>query len=377
MNEEESNYILGENIYKLIEKITNYSNETITISTNLLSHISSLFDSIEDDLTSEIIIEAEKINDFITKILSFTKNELQEITIKSRIAIEKAEKRRLKIYELKEENNKLKEKIKDDEYEKEQLITNIDNISNQLDELYQENNRMKEESNLKIININNDKILKEQYLNQINNMQNDLDNLKEKNKNIEKNMNKFHRMSIILEEKNQKLNNELGAQTLQFINKIKEHDNQKNIINSLRLQNNELCKKIKFYQNQVDVWQIKCKTLEEKMNHNYTYQNFYKKIPESNINKNNENNCRKSGKKIIQLRNKKIEHSESDEDDSEKNLKFKTFCNLNDLLENESDLSIRKNSCKKSESFYINKIYNFELDYFFEINLSIYENFFL
>ena len=176
MNEEEdeSNYILGENIYKLIEKITNYSDEAITISTNLLSQISNLFESIEDEVTSEIINEAGSINDFISKIYSFTKNELQEIKIKSKIAIENAEKRRVKIYKLKEENNKLKQKVKEEKYEKEQLISNIDNISSQLNELYQENIRIKQKSNMELINKNQDKILKEKYINQINNMQNDL-----------------------------------------------------------------------------------------------------------------------------------------------------------------------------------------------------------
>ena len=383
MNEEEdeSNYILGENIYKLIEKITTYSDEAITISTNLLSQISNLFESIEDEVTSEIINEAGSINDFISKIYSFTKNELQEIKIKSKIAIENAEKRRVKIYKLKEENNKLKQKVKEEKYEKEQLISNIDNISSQLNELYQENIRIKQKSNMELINKNQDKILKEKYINQINNMQNDLNNLKEKNKNIEKNMNKYHRMSVILQEKNQKLNSELGAQSMQFINTIKEQKNQKNIINSLRSQNNELCEKIKFYQSQIDIWQVKYKTLEEEKNNFYnTHQNFYTKIPEmpESINKSSEKNVRrKSGKKLSRLRSKKYEKSES-EDDSEKNFKYKTYSNLNDLLENESDKSMDKSSSKESDSFCVNKPpSNFDQDYFFEINLNTYENFFI
>ena len=115
--------------------------------------------------------------------------------------------------------------------EKEQLILNIDNISKQLNEIYQENNMMKQKSHLERINSNNDKILKEKYLNQMNNMQNDLDILKESNKIFENNMNKFKRMNIILQEKNKKLNNELEVQSIQFINKIKEHKDQKNLIN--------------------------------------------------------------------------------------------------------------------------------------------------
>ena len=375
---EKTNYKLGENIYKSIEIITNSTKETISISTNLLSQLSNLFDSIEDDITSEIISEAGKLNDFISTVTTFTKNELQEIKIKTKIAIEKAEKRKRKILKLKEENNKLNEKIEEDKIEKEQLILNIDNISKQLSDLYQENNMLKQKSNLEIINSKNEKIQKEKYLNQINNMQKDLDILKEKNKNIQNNMNKFQRMSVILKEKNKKLNSELGAQTIQFINKIKEHNDQKNLINSLRLQNVELSNKIKYYETQIEVLQLKCKNLEEK-NSDLISKNFYSKISEKNINSSNKKILRKSSKKISQIRkNKKIEITESDDDkDNEENLRYKTFSNLNDLLGNVSDKSIRKNSSNKSQINKIDLKYSFDLDYFFEIKLNLYENFFI
>ena len=374
---EKTNYKLGENIYKSIEEITNSSKETISISTNLLSQLSNLFDSIEDDITSEIISEAGKINDFISTVSTFTKNELQEIKIKNKIAIEKAEKRKGKILKLKEENKKLNEKIEEDRIEKEQLILNIDNISKQLSDLYQENNMLKYKSNLEILNCKNEKIQKEKYLNQLNNMQNDLDLLKEKNKNFQNNMNKFQRMSVILKEKNKKLNSELGAQTIQFINKIKEHNDQKNLINSLRVQNDELSKKIKYYETQIEVWQIKCKNLEDK-NNDLISKTFYSKISEKNINTSNKKILRKSSKKISQIRkNKKIEFTESDDDKDNENLRYKTFSNLNDLLGNVSDKSMRKNSSNKSQINKIDIIYSLDLDYFFEIKLCIYENFFI
>ena len=374
---EKTNYKLGENIYKSIEIITNSTKETISISTNLLSQLSNLFDSIEDDITSEIISEAGKLNDFISTVTTFTKNELQEIKIKTKIAIEKAEKRKRKILKLKEENNKLNEKIEEDRIEKEQLILNIDNISKQLSDLYQENNMLKHKSNLEIMNCKNEKIQKEKYLNQLNNMQNDLDLLKEKNKNFQNNMNKFQRMSVILKEKNKKLNSELGAQTIQFINKIKEHNDQKNLINSLRVQNDELSKKIKYYETQIEVWQIKCKNLEDK-NNDLISKTFYSKISEKNINTSNKKILRKSSKKISQIRkNKKIEFTESDDDKDNENLRYKTFSNLNDLLGNVSDKSMRKNSSNKSQINKIDIIYSFDLDYFFEIKLCIYENFFI
>jgi hypothetical protein len=227
------------------------------------------------------------------------------------------------------------------------------------------------------MNCKNEKIQKEKYLNQLNNMQNDLDLLKEKNKNFQNNMNKFQRMSVILKEKNKKLNSELGAQTIQFINKIKEHNDQKNLINSLRVQNDELSKKIKYYETQIEVWQIKCKNLEDK-NNDLISKTFYSKISEKNINTSNKKILRKSSKKISQIRkNKKIEFTESDDDKDNENLRYKTFSNLNDLLGNVSDKSMRKNSSNKSQINKIDIIYSFDLDYFFEIKLCIYENFFI
>ena len=44
------NYKLGENIYKLIDDITQASTTTIEISSNLLFQLSNLFESIEDEI---------------------------------------------------------------------------------------------------------------------------------------------------------------------------------------------------------------------------------------------------------------------------------------------------------------------------------------
>ena len=131
-----TNYIIEENVYKSIDSLTNSSKDIIVTSTNFLSQLTSLLGSIEDDEVLVILSDAGKINDFISLISTFTKNELQELKEKSKIAIKKAEKRRNKISILKEENIKLKEKIKEAEIEKKQLILNIDNISSQLSDIY-------------------------------------------------------------------------------------------------------------------------------------------------------------------------------------------------------------------------------------------------
>ena len=231
MYKTKSSYIIEENTYKKIDTLTSSSKEIIGSSTNLISQLSSLFESIEDDIVSGILTDAGKINDFISLISSFTKNELQEIKIKSKMAIEKAEKRKLKITKLKEENKKLEEKIKEAEIEKQQLILNIDSISSQLSDLYMENQTRERKLTYEKINKKNEKIIKEKYIKEINDMQKDIDILKEKNKTSENNATKFRRKSLILEEKNKKLNDELGAQTMQFLKKMKEQNDLRNTIN--------------------------------------------------------------------------------------------------------------------------------------------------
>ena len=375
MYKTKTSYSIEENVYKKIDILTNSSKEIIGTSTNLISQLSTLFESIEDDITTGILSDAGKINDFISLISSFTKNELQEIKLKSKIIIEKAEKRKLKIIKLKEENKKLEEKLKEAEIEKQQLILNIDSISSQLSDLYMENQTRERNLTYEKMNKKNEKIIKEKYIKEINNMQKDIDILKEKNKTFENNATKFRRKSLILEEKNKKLNDELGAQTVQFLKKMKEQNELRNTINSLRLQNDNLSKKVKNSISQVEKWQIKYKDLEEKIEKG----NNVKKNLENNFIKIDNNNNRKSGKKVIQLREKQKLDS-----DSENDLRYKTFSNLNDLLAEESDISIKKDSSNKKNEIVYNKKrkkgnfrrYSFDLDYIFEINLNTYENFF-
>ena len=369
-----TNYIIEENVYKSIDNLTNSSKDIIITSTNFLSQLTSLLESIEEDEILEILSDAGKINGFISLTSTFTKNELQELKVKSKIAIEKAEKRKNKIIILKEENTKLKEKIKEAETEKQQLILNIDSISSQLSDIYLENQKRERSLSQEQIYKKNEILLKEKYIKEINDMQKDIDILKEKNKTFENNATKFRRKSLILEEKNKKLSDELGAQTMQFLRKMREQNDLKNMINSLKLKNDDLSKKLKNYEK----LQIKYKNLEaktEKENEN---------IVKKNINSNNfiklDNTSRKSGKKMIQLRDRNISDSDND---NENDLRYKTFSNLNDLLAEESDASKNLESSKKIDKIYNKKKakgnfrrYSFDLDYIFEINLNTYENFF-
>ena len=378
MHKEKISYIIGDNVYTIIEKLTDSSKEIINSSTNLITQLSSLFESMEDDIILEILSDAAKINDFISYISGFVKNELQEIKIKSKIAIEKAEKRKGKILKMKEENKKLKEKIKEAEIEKQKLILNIDSISSQLSEIYMENQIRERDFNIEKMNKKNEKIIKEKYVKEINDMQKNIDILKEKNKTSETNATKFKRKSTILEEKNKRLTDELGAQTMQFLKKVKEQNDLRNTINSLKLQNNDLFQKLKKSHTQIESLQNVCKNLREKIEKN--------EVLKENIQNNfvrNENKDLKSGKNIIQLKEKNISNISDSDNDFENDVRYKTFSNLNDLLAEESDFSCKKENSKKFEKTNGKKKkknnfkrYSFDLDYIFEINLNTYENFF-
>ena len=378
MHKEKISYIIGDNVYTIIEKLTDSSKEIINSSTNLITQLSSLFESMEDDIILEILSDAAKINDFISYISGFAKNELQEIKIKSKIAIQKAEKRKGKILKMKEENKKLKEKIKEAEIEKQKLILNIDSISSQLSEIYMENQIRERDFNIEKMNKKNEKIIKEKYVKEINDMQKNIDILKEKNKTSETNATKFKRKSVILEEKNKRLTDELGAQTMQFLKKVKEQNDLRNTINSLKLQNNDLFQKLKNSHTQIETLQNVCKNLREKIEKN--------EVLKENIQNNfvrNENKDLKSGKNVIQLKEKNISNVSDSDNDFENNVRYKTFSNLNDLLAEESDFSCKKENSKKFEKTNGKKKkknnfkrYSFDLDYIFEINLNTYENFF-
>lgn len=381
MFSEKPKYTLGENVYKSIDLIINSTNEIMGTSTNLLSHISDLFVPLEDEYASEILKETEKLNDFISSLSTFTKNELQEIKIKAKIAIEKADKRKIKIYKLKEDNNVLKEKIKDDQNEKEKLIRNIDDISKHVNYLEQENSFLRQKSEMEIINKNNEKILKEKYLKQVDSLENDLYILKEKNKTFESNMTKFKRISTVLEEENKKLKNQFGTRTMLYLSQKSEKENQDNLINSLRKKNNDLCNEIKLYKNQVETWQNKCRTLEEKIN-NSIAKNLFPRFSESIQSK--ENTHRKSAKKITSFEPEKNEdHSEDDYDSDEmEKMKYKTFSNLNDLLRTVSDKSVfiyneALEEDKDKELNEKNHSNSFDLELALEKDLNIYDNFFI
>ena len=379
MHKEKISYIIGDNVYTIIEKLTDSSKEIINSSTNLITQLSSLFESMEDDIILEILSDAAKINDFISYISGFAKNELQEIKIKSKIAIQKAEKRKGKILKMKEENKKLKEKIKEAEIEKQKLILNIDSISSQLSEIYMENQIRERDFNIEKMNKKNEKIIKEKYVKEINDMQKNIDILKEKNKTSETNATKFKRKSVILEEKNKRLTDELGAQTMQFLKKVKEQNDLRNTINSLKLQNNDLFQKLKKSHTQIESLQNVCKNLREKIEKN--------EVLKENIQNNfvrNENKDLKSGKNIIQLKEKNISNISDSDNDFENDVRYKTFSNSNDLLAEESDFSCKKENSKKFEKTNGKKKkknnfkrYSFDLDYIFEINLNTYENFFV
>lgn len=84
--------------------------------------------------------------------MNISKNELHEIKEKSQLAIEKANKRKQKILNLREENASLEEEVKNIESEKQKLIVNIDSITTELSEMYQENQRIETKTQIELEN---------------------------------------------------------------------------------------------------------------------------------------------------------------------------------------------------------------------------------
>ena len=125
--------------------------------------------------------------------------------------------------------------------------------------------------------------------------------------NDEKEINNIQNIEIEQStEAKRKLLEQISSKDNQIFELKKELSDLKNKmiteLNTRKTQNNELCEKIKFYQSQIDIWQVKYKTLEEEKNNFYnTHQNFYTKIPEmpESINKSSEKNVRRKSGKII------------------------------------------------------------------------------
>lgn len=99
---------------------------------------------------------------------------------------------------------------------------------------------------------------------QIDDMQRDMDNLKSKNEKYEQGIINIRRKSMILEQHNKTLTDQLGSKSFQFLMKVQQENELQNKINTLNQQNGDLYKKIKFYQTQVEKWKEKYKILEAK-----------------------------------------------------------------------------------------------------------------
>ena len=395
-SEEKKSYIINERIYNSIDKLTDDSQEMSEISMNLMTQLKNLLESIEDETCEEILSDIVKLNDFISYVVNISKNELQEIKEKSQLAIEKANKRKQKILNLKEEKASLEEEVKNVESEKQKLILNIDSITTELSEMYQENQRIETKTQIELENKKKENLLKEKYIKQIDEMQRDMENLKSKNEKYEQGMINIRRKSMILEQHNKTLTDQLGSKSFQFLMKVQEENELQNKINTLNQQNEDLYKKIKFYQTQVEKWKEKYKILEEKKSQESPKKKMfnikrYEESPRKRLSKKKDlkNNSRNKS-------NKKNQDEEKNDSDNEY-LRFNTYSNLNDLLgsEQSEESSSSKSDEEKENGEENNKIvkkndkligrkkiktnfrkYSFDLDSFIEIKFNLYENFF-
>ena len=396
-SEEKKNYIIDERVYDSIDKLTNESQEMSEISVNLMTQLKNLLESIEDETCEEILSDVVKLNDFISYVVNISKNELQEIKEKSQLAIEKANKRKQKILNLREENASLEEEVKNIESEKQKLIVNIDSITTELSEMYQENQRIETKTQIELENKKKENLLKEKYMKQIDDMQRDMDNLKSKNEKYEQGIINIRRKSMILEQHNKTLTDQLGSKSFQFLMKVQEENELQKKINTLNQQNEDLYKKIKFYQTQVEKWKEKYKILEAKK----SQESPKKKM--INIKRYEESPKKRVSQKKFPKNNSRRKSSNKNNQDEEKNesdyeyLRYNTYSNLNDLIgseqssessssksEEEKESGDENNEEVKKNLKLINKKkiksnfkkYSFDLDSFIETKFNIYENFF-
>lgn len=400
-SEEKKNYIIDERVYNSIDKLTDESQEMSEISMNLMTQLKNLLESIEDETCEEILSDVVKLNDFISYVVNISKNELQEIKEKSQLAIEKANKRKQKILNLREENASLEEEVKNVESEKQKLIINIDSITTELSEMYQENQRIETKTQIELENKKKENLLKEKYMKQIDDMQRDMDNLKSKNEKYEQGMINIRRKSMILEQHNKTLTDQLGNKSFQFLMKVQQENELQNKINTLNQQNEDLYKKIKFYQTQVEKWKEKYKILEAKK----SQESPKKKM--INIKRYEESPRKRVSQKKLPKNNSRRKSNHKNNQDEEKNdsdndyLRYNTYSNLNDLLgseqssdsssskseeekesgdenKNKNEKEVKKNdklmSRKKIKTNF--KKYSFDLDAFIETKFNLYENFF-
>lgn len=291
----------------------------------------------------------------------------------------------------------MQEEIRNVEEEKQQLISKVDTMSTELVDIYQENQRNETRAELESISKKNEKIIKDKYIQQLDDMQKDMDLLKKKNESYEEGMVKIRRKSIVLEQHNKKLQDELGSKSFQFLMKIQQENELQNKIKSLTEQNEDLYKKIKSYQSQIDNWKEKYKALEAKRSQESQKKKMIniKRFDESAKKK----LSRKKDKKVDIRRHNQIEEKNDSDIDY---MRYNTYSNLNDLLGSEKELeedSLKeekkeekfkkvnyqniKTLRKKNDKLTINKVkinsyreVSFDLDYFFETKINIYENFF-
>ena len=393
-SEEKKSYLIDERIYNSIDKLTDESQEMSEISMNLMTQLKSLLESIEDETCEEILSDIVKLNDFISYVVNISKNELQEIKEKSQLAIEKANKRKDKILNLREENASLEEEIKNVESEKQKLILNIDSITTELSEMYQENQRIETKTQIELENKKKENLLKEKYIKQIDDMQRDMEKLKSKNESYEQGMINIRRKSMILEQHNKTLTDQLGSKSFQFLMKVQQENELQNKIDTLNQQNEDLYKKIKFYQIQVEKWKEKYKNLETKK----SQESPKKKM--INIKRYEESPRKKMSKKREPKNNNSNNKNNQDEEKNDSDyeyLRYNTYSNLNDLLgskqssessssksDEEKEKGDDNNKEEKKNDILMNrkkiktnfKKYSFDLDSFIETKFNLYENFF-
>lgn len=338
-------------VYDYIDKLKESSTEHQDLSESLLDKLKKLFESIDDEVTDEILDEAERINQFLNYVTSLSNNEFQEIKNSSSNAIEKANKRKEKIEDLQQEIYLLKEDLSSAEKEKERIIKRFDSMTDEIVKVYEENKNLQRkisidmEEKIKENNINNENKL---YLKEIENLKNGNEILKRKIFFYEDEFGKTKKENENLVGVNQKLSKENKNLNNLLMSKIKNEadlkkDNQKlqDRVDVLVQENEQFIIEVEQAKMERDDYQEKCNELDEKINNlQKIYKNFDSKNKGYKL-------CLLENDSSDEAKNGKNDKNEED-DDSEK----KDKC---DKSENESD---NENDNKEKERIINNKNVN-------------------
>ena len=345
-------------IYDCLEYLPEETEKNKLISQDLNERLEELFESIDDEECTKILADMINVSKFLSKIDNLAHNEFLEIKDNSEQLIEKYEKHKDKIKNLKCEIDCLK---KDNENANEQIdkyIKRIDELGKECLELYQEKQNFEKRKSIMENEENRLQKLTNDQLNQ------EIVNLQATNNSLLGRINELKTKFDELSAKNKQMNTENAylIKSITYTNRKYNEETYKNekyereckrLIeenNKLKSDNIDLIAQREEYKNLIELLQEKCQNdIDNKKdlatiqkNQNYNLEDL-------------ENEEKKNSENIENNKKNEISINNNDEDIIVENQRMQT---LGDLLEEGSDYDEQINSRKSSNINNNNNIIN-------------------